>query len=78
MEQLFNEMLQRVGDFFFHTTGLNIPPLAILLVLIFALIKGVKILWKIAAVTFAVYVIWWCMKQGYLPDITNMLQLVKQ
>ncbi len=67
MEQIFNNLVEQTGSHFAAITGITLPPIAIVLALILAFIKGLKTLKKVACVALVIYVLFMMVQAGIIP-----------
>lgn len=67
MEQIFQNLIAQTGSAFAAFTGITLPPVAIVIALVVAFMKGMKLLIKIASVALVIYVVWLCYQAGVIP-----------
>lgn len=67
MEEFFNQLVEQTGSTFGAITGITLPPIAIVLALILAALKGMKTLMKVACAALVIYIVWMLIQAGIIP-----------
>ncbi len=67
MEQIINQLVEKTGSTFAAFTGITLPPIVIIIALIYAAVKGVKTLVKVACVALVIYIVWMMIQAGIIP-----------
>lgn len=67
MEQIIDNLVASTGSVFASITGITLPPIVIVITLIFAFVKGMKTLIKVACAALVIYVVWMMIQAGIIP-----------
>lgn len=67
MEEIINQLVEKTGSYIAAVTGITLPPIAIVLALILAFIKGLQTLKKVACVALVIYVLFMMVQAEIIP-----------